>query len=116
MKPGLLSFLGLALGGALWILAALLDGVREPWDGPNFLTFYLTALALSAMLGLFAERLAWLAGACVIFAMLPVMLFATGVGSLIVLGVILLAFMALPAMAAAQVAFALAHRKTGNPT
>ena len=116
MKPGLLAIFAFALGTTLWIVAGFIDGVGEPWDGRNFWTFYVTALALAAMLGAFAERLAWLAGAYVIFAMLPVMLFATGVGSLIVLGVILLAFMALPAMAAAQVAFALAHRKTGKPS
>ncbi|MEQ8411248.1 MAG: hypothetical protein RIB52_06815 [Erythrobacter sp.] len=116
MKPGLLFIIALALGLALWTLATFIDGVREPWDGGSFWIFYVTALALAAMLGVFAERLAWLAGAAVIFAMLPVMLVATGVGSLIVLGVILLAFMALPAIATAQVAFALAHRKTGNPT
>ena len=116
MKPSLLLILALALGVVLWTLAGFVDGVREPWDGRSFWIFYVTALALSAMLGVFAERLAWLAGAAVIFAMLPVMLVATGVGSLIVLGVILLAFMALPAMATAQLAFALAHRKTGNST
>lgn len=116
MKPGLLAIIAFALGVALWTLAGFIDGVREPWDGRSFWIFYVTALALAAMLGAFAERLAWLAGAAVILAMLPVMLVATGVGSLIVLGVILLAIMALPAMATAQVAFALAHRKTGNPT
>jgi len=116
VKPPLLSIVAFALGTALWVVAGLVDGVREPWDGRSFWVFYVTALTLSAMLGAFAERLAWLAGACVIFAMLPVMLVATGVGSLIVLGVILLAFMALPAMATAQLAFALAHRKTGNST
>ncbi|MFW5634655.1 MAG: hypothetical protein ACOCYR_07170, partial [Erythrobacter sp.] len=94
MKPGLLAIIAFALGTALWVLAGFVDGVGEPWDGRSFWTFYVTALALASMLGFFAERLAWLAGAAVIFAMLPVMLINTGVGSLIVLGVILLAFMA----------------------
>ncbi|MBA4043446.1 MAG: hypothetical protein C0471_03365 [Erythrobacter sp.] len=105
-------FLAIVLGAALWFAANLTNGVQEPWDGANFLIFYAVALLLSGGLGLLAGSWAWKIGAAVILAMLPVMLVSGGgeIGALFGLGMILLAVMALPAAAVAELAFRLRHR------
>jgi Na+/citrate or Na+/malate symporter len=104
--------LGFCVGVALWSAANLIDGVREPWDGANFLVFYVAALLLSGGFGLLTANRAWMIGSAVVFAMLPVMLVSGGgeMGALIGLGVILLAIMALPAAGAAELAFRLRRR------
>jgi hypothetical protein len=107
---------GLALGAgtALWLVANAIDGVREPWDGASFWSFYLAALALSAVLGLFASGRAWALGAAVVFTMLPVMLAGSGTGPLLAVGAVFLAIMALPAAGVAEFAFGLRRRFSGQ--
>lgn len=112
---GLLDF-GLALGAgtALWLAANAADGVREPWDGANFWSFYAAGLLLSAVLGLLAARHAWALGVVVVFAMSPVMLVSSGTGPLAFIGLIMLATMSLPAAGAAELAARLRGRPAGN--
>jgi uncharacterized membrane protein YhaH (DUF805 family) len=47
-----------AAGAALWTVATVTEGNREPWDGENYFSLWLpTAFLLSAVLGfLFPER------------------------------------------------------------
>jgi hypothetical protein len=107
---------GVAFGAgiALWMAANLTDDVREPWDGASFGLFYAAALAVSAILGAFAQGRAWAVGAAVVWAMLPVMVIASGAGPLIALGVIILAAMSLPAAGVAELAFRLRRRATAR--
>jgi hypothetical protein len=108
--------LGAAFGAgiALWMAANLTDNVREPWDGASFWLFYAAALAISAVLGAFAAGGAWAAGAAVVFAMLPVMVVASGADPLMALGLIFLAAMSVPAAGIAELAFRLRRRSTAR--
>ena len=88
-------------GLAFWEWATIVLGVREAWDSPDYLSFYLAALGLCAAFGyLFTER-AWRWGLIIMFAQLPVMLVHSGTGPLMVVGVAFLTVMAVPAVAAA---------------
>lgn len=94
-----------ASGVLLWGLASLGMHSAEPWDAPGFWYAYLAAVALSAFWGWLFPKRAWLWGLIVIFAQAPVMWFNKGeVGSLWVLGLILLGIMAIPPVGAAVIA------------
>lgn len=96
----------IAAGAALWALSPLIAGRREPWDSP-VPYYWISLIALGAgfawyarrrtamkpiMLGLYIGQLAW-------------GLIALGVGNLLPLGLIALAFYLIPAYVAARVAF-----------
>src|SRR5690606_40693410 len=91
-------------GVVLWATASVIFDVAEPWDSPRYWLAYLLALAVSGLLGFFARSGAWLIGALVVFAQLPVMVAQSGAGPLIVVGVLLLGVLSLPAMLVAMIA------------
>lgn len=102
-------------GTAIWLLCNAVGGVDEPWDGEHFLKFYGLACLISVALGAFAQRLAFATGAIVIFAMFPVMLVLNGeLGALFVVGLFMLAALAVPAMAAAQFGAMMRSRFSGG--
>lgn len=73
-------------GLAFWEWANVALGRQEPWDSPDYFSFYLTALGLCGALGyLFPER-PWRWGLIIVFAQLPVMIFHAGLGPLLVIG------------------------------
>jgi hypothetical protein len=88
-------------GLASWQGATVVLGKPEAWDSPNYLGFYLAALGLCAAFGYFFPERAWRWGLIIVFAQLPVMLFQSGTGPLMVVGLGFLTAMALPAVAAA---------------
>lgn len=99
------------VGAALWIAIAAAGATNEPWDAPIYWGVgYPAALALAGTLG-FAWPDTAKAQALVLFAMqLPVML-ANGAGfSLLPLGIIAIAVLALPAILVAVLAARLRRR------
>jgi len=97
LGSGLLLPLAFGVGAALWAAASLVLGVAEPWDTEGFWPVYGIALALSTLFGAVAVRRAWLPGVLIIWALLPVMLFHSGPGPLLPVGLMFLAVLSLPA-------------------
>lgn len=94
-----------ASGLLLWEVASFGLGRAEPWDAPGFWYAYLAAIGLAALWGYVfpAGARAW--GFVLMFTLMPVMWLNSGeVGSMWLLGLILLAIMALPAAGAAMLA------------
>jgi hypothetical protein len=112
----LFSALASAVAGtAIWLLCDAAGGVDEPWDSEHFLIFYGLACLISAALGAVSQRMAFATGAIVIFAMFPVMLVTNGeLGALFVVGLFMLAVLALPAMAAAHLGAVMRSRFSGD--
>jgi hypothetical protein len=97
--------LSLFAGLLLWSLTAFLSHRREPWDAESYWTIaYPLATLLSAgMAALYPSR-PWRWAATIIFSQLAVMLASGSDFSLLPLGLVLLALLSLPAIAAALVA------------
>jgi hypothetical protein len=103
MKTG---YLPAALAGlALWLFTSGTSGLREPWDAPEFWTLgYPVAVGLSALLGLVWPRRSWIWGFIVMAMMAPVMVWNGSDLSLLPLGPIALAVLAVPPSLAGLVA------------
>jgi hypothetical protein len=95
------GWLASVTGGALlWIAAGINAGGREPWDVGSYWTIYLpAAYLLCGVLGFAFPVRTWRWPLAVMLMQLPVMaVTTTGVGSLFVIGIILLLALSLPGM------------------
>ena len=88
---------------AYWKGMSMLSGAAEPWDSPAYAIAYLFSLVIALIAGLVIGRGAWLIGLAISFAQMPVMAWNSSVGPLAAVGIIMLAALALPLMAAAGV-------------
>ena len=96
----LLSF---AIGAALWTTVAVAAGQREPWDSALYWSAaYPLALLAAAVMGALFPRRPWRWALALSFAQLPVMLVGGSDLGLLPLGVIAMAVLALPPVAAAK--------------
>jgi hypothetical protein len=85
------------LGLVLWSVAAVVELRVEPWDAPNFWTiYYPAAIALSGMLGFLYPHAPWRWALILMFMQLPVMILGGSGFSLLPIGLILMAVLALP--------------------
>lgn len=107
-----------ASASAYWSAINLGYGTREPWDTPDYLTiWYPLSLGLAALLGFLFEDEAWQLGAVVVLIQLPLMLvWGTGMGPLIGLGIMMLLVLSLPAILAARLGAAIKRRIIGRPS
>lgn len=92
-----------AIGGvALWTLTAFIGGRAEPWDaGLYWVASYPLALLAALVLGYFFPSRPWRWALVLIFSQLPVLLVSGASFGLLPLGIIMLAFLSLPALALA---------------
>lgn len=104
-----------AVASAYWSAINIAYGLGEPWDTPDYMTiWYPLSLALAAMLGFLFEDEAWQLGAIVVLIQLPLMLlWGSGMGPLIGLGIMMLLVMSLPAILAARIGAAIKRRIKG---
>ena len=100
------ALLAVAVGTALWVLASLLTGQREPWDSSSYWTVvYPLGLAASAWLGYRYPDRAWLWPVLLFEAQFLAMCVRNGeLGNLWPLGMALFAFMSLPGILVAKLA------------
>lgn len=99
------SLFALSLGGLLWGAISVLSLHREPWDDKAFWTFgYPISLLLSAILGYSFPEGSWRWPVLMMFMQIPVMMIAGSGLSLFPLGLLLIAVLSLPAVAAAVLA------------
>jgi hypothetical protein len=97
--------LSLFSGLILWTLSALFGHQREPWDAPSYWTIsYPLAILLSALLAALYPVKPWRWAVTILVSQLLVMIANGSDFSLLPLGAILLAFLSLPASAAAFLA------------
>ncbi len=109
------SAVTLKVGVVFWALVAWRTPGGEPWDAPAFWTVvYPLALAIAAVLGACFPRKAWLWGLLLMVLQVPVVAVMSGVGPLLLAGVVYALVLALPAMAIAAVAGALRRRLYGR--
>jgi hypothetical protein len=89
-----------ALAGAgIWIALAAVSGRAEAWDSPLYFPVGLPlAIAVAALLGAVAPGRAWRWGAWVMGGQAAALLLTVGPGSLLPLGLVLFAVLALPCM------------------
>ncbi|KAB7632210.1 hypothetical protein [Stenotrophomonas rhizophila] len=105
----------LKVGVVFWVLVAWRTPGGEPWDAPAFWTVvYPLALAIAAVLGACFPRKAWLWGLLLMVLQVPVVAVMSGVGPLLLAGLVYALVLALPAMAIAAVAGALRRRLYGR--
>lgn len=91
-------------GLALWAATAYFGGRQEPWDSPLYWSAsYPLALTASGLLGFWAPRQPWRWAALLIFSQILVLAASASDISLLPLGLIVLACLALPAIGLAQV-------------
>lgn len=110
MSPRLIVALTLLIVSlAYWQCVCVLGGASEPWDAAAYWRlWYPASLLLSALAG---WRIGWLAGAIVVLAQAPVLWLNTGIGALWLVGTVMLAVLALPAIAVAAAARAIGRRR-----
>jgi hypothetical protein len=97
-----------------WFAMAQYLGVGEPWDSSDFWPLaYPAALALSAVMGFKGTGSKWSAGAIVIFAQVPIVLATAGDTSLLGVGALYSAILAIPAMGISWVAGTVRRRLGG---
>ena len=96
---------------ALWLATSWATGRREPWDAEVYWTVsYPLAVLLAALLGFAFPHRPWRWAVIVVFSQLLVMIVGgSGVG-LLPLGMVLLAVLSVPAIAAAAIAARLRRR------
>jgi len=101
----------LKVGVVFWVLVAWRTPGGEPWDAPAFWTVvYPIALGIAAVLGTCFPRRAWLWGLLLLALQVPVVAVMSGVGPLLLVGVVSALLLAVPAMAIAAGAGALRCR------
>jgi|GEM_PF-725753 len=102
----------LKAGLVYWLLVSLAMGGGEPWDAPGYFSVaYPGALLLAALVGGVFPTRAWLWGAVIVLAQVPVVvLMAGGAGSLLLAGLLYALLLALPAVAASALGGALSRR------
>jgi len=92
--------IALVCGLAWWSLASFAIGGGEPWDAGAYWTlWYPGALLLAAILGLVLPRRSWAWGLVVMLAQLPVVAVTSGVGPLMLAGLVYACVLAIPAVA-----------------
>lgn len=98
---------------AYWQCVCALGGASEPWDAAAYWRlWYPASLLLAALAG---WRMGWTAGAIVVLAQAPVLWLNTGIGALWLVGTVMLVVLALPAIAVAAAARAIArHRRSAR--
>lgn len=113
MNVGVIKVLGLLVASCLyWQIAAQTTGVHEPWDAPGYWYFwYPASLAMSAGAGLLFRVNGWWPGLVITFSQLPVMWLNTGIGPLVVFGIVFLGALAIPAMALSYLTGWIADRR-----
>lgn len=96
----------LLVGGALyWQGVCHAGGVTEPWDAASYWRlWYPLSVLIAASGGMLLRRRAWLAGAIVTFAQLPVMWLNAGTAESWIVGVAFCAALAIPAVLASALA------------
>lgn len=93
-----------AIGIAYWSVASGMAGGGEPWDAPAYWTLaYPGALLLSAVLGFAMPTRAWLWGLIIVFAQMLVVIAVSGLGPLLMAGVLYAAVLSIPAALVAAV-------------
>jgi len=103
------------LGGAgLWLVTTAVSGRAEAWDAPLYWSVaYPLAICLAGILGYAAPEKPWRWALAVMLAQPVVMMFtAPGSASMLPLGIIVFAVLALPAIGLAQLA-GYARRRRG---
>ena len=105
----------LKVGVVFWVLVAWRTPGGEPWDAPAFWTVvYPIALAIAAVLGACFPRKAWLWGLLLMALQVPVVAVVSGVGPLLLAGLVYALVLALPAMAIAWASGLLRKRLHGR--
>ncbi len=90
------------VGIVFWVLVAWQTPGGEPWDAPAFWTVvYPIALGIAAVLGACFLRKAWLWGLLLMALQVPVVAVMSGVGPLLLAGLVYALVLAVPAMAIA---------------
>ncbi|WP_157745197.1 hypothetical protein [Luteimonas chenhongjianii] len=113
--PGSRGWVAAALAAAgglgYWAMVSAASGGVEPWDAPVFWTMaFPGALALSAALGAIAPSRAWLWGAIVMLAQVPVVVSVAGASALMIAGLLYASVLAVPAALVAWGSGALRQR------
>jgi hypothetical protein len=101
------------LGGSLlWLLGMMLGGRQEAWDSPLYWTVcYPLALVLAAVIGWKVPERAWRWALAIMLAQAVMLAAAAGDFSLLPLGLMLFAVLALPLIGVATVAASLRRRR-----
>lgn len=103
--------LSLFCGLLLWTLTSFFGHRREPWDASAYWTIaYPGAILLCAALGALYPQKPWRWAVTIIFSQLVVMIAGGSDFSLLPLGLVLLALLSLPAIAASALAARLRER------
>lgn len=94
------------VGLAYWASVSALTGEKEPWDASEYWTVaYPASLVLAALAGSLLRANAWLWGALITLAQLPVMIVNNGWGPLLwTVGFGFLFLLTIPAMAVSWLA------------
>ncbi|MET0328371.1 MAG: hypothetical protein ABW163_06340 [Luteimonas sp.] len=109
---GRAAVVSLVCGLAYWSLASAFIGGGEPWDAGAYWTlWYPGALVLSAALGLVFPARAWIWGLLVLLAQVPVVAFVSGIGPLMLAGLLYALLLAIPALAVSWAAGRLRLRR-----
>ena len=102
------------LGLALWTIVAVVEMRIEPWDAPSFwAAFYPAAIALSGALGLIFPLRPWRWPLILMFMQLPVIILGGSGFSLLPMGLILMAVLALPGIGLAYLCAWARQRTSG---
>lgn len=104
-----------AVGLAYWAAVSGMLGGGEPWDAAAYWTLaYPGALLLSAVLGFAMPARAWIWGALVVCAQVPVVIAVSGAGPLLLAGLLYAVVLAIPAALIAGGAAWLRRRLRGT--
>jgi hypothetical protein len=100
----MMSLAAALAGASLWLALAAMGGRAEAWDSPLYFPIGLPlAVVTAALLGAVAPRRAWRWGGWLMAGQGTALLFTAGPGSLLPLGAVLFALLALPCMLGAVV-------------
>jgi peptidoglycan/LPS O-acetylase OafA/YrhL len=100
----MMTLIAAGVGAALWLMLAAFGGRVEAWDSPLYFPVGMPlAILLAGMLGMMWPRRAWRWGGWLMGGQAAALLLSAGPGSLLPLGAILFAVLALPCMLAAAV-------------
>jgi len=100
----MMALIAALAGAGLWLALAAVGGRVEAWDSPLYFPVGLPlAVVAAAVLGALAPRRAWRWGGWLMAGQGTALLVSAGPGSLLPLGLVLFALLALPCMAGALV-------------